>query len=238
MNATTAALRAVVVDDEVPLARLVGGYFERAGFEVHLVHDGAAAIEMLREVDPDVVILDLGLPTLDGIEVCRRLRTFSDCYVLMLTARADEIDTLVGLSVGADDYLTKPFSPRELLARVQAMLRRPRRAPGAAPTQSSRALKVGPLSIDVDAREVTLDGETVSLTRTEFDVLTALASRPGFVFSRRALIDAVWGPDWYGDDHLVDVHVLHVRQKLGDTAVEQRFVRTVRGVGYRIGTGD
>ena len=241
MNAISAARRAVVVDDEVALARLVGGYFERDGFEVHLGHDGLGAVEMLREVDPDVVILDLGLPGLDGIEVCRQLRTFSDCYVVMLTARAEEIDTLVGLSVGADDYVTKPFRPRELMARVQAMLRRPRRTsgpPGGRAAHRSDPIEVGSLKVDVDAREVTLDGEPVALTRTEFDVLAALAARPGRVFSRRALIEEVWGPDWFGNDHLVDVHVLHVRQKLGDTAAEQRFVRTVRGVGYRIGTGD
>lgn len=231
----------VVVDDEVPLARLLGGYFEREGFEAHLVHDGVAAVEVLRELDPDVVVLDLGLPGLSGIEVCRTLRTFSDCYVLMLTARTEEIDTVVGLSVGADDYVTKPFRPREVMARVQAMMRRPRRSAGAPPpAEAARApaIEIGALRIDVEAREVSLDDDPVPLTRTEFDVLAALASRPGTALSRRALIAAVWGEDWYGDEHLVDVHVLHVRQKLGDTATEQRFVRTVRGVGYRIGTGE
>ncbi|GAA1869177.1 response regulator transcription factor [Myceligenerans crystallogenes] len=231
--------RAVVVDDEVPLARLVAGYLEREGFETREVHDGAAAVDVLREVDPDVVVLDLGLPGLGGIEVCRRLRTFSDCYVVMLTARADEIDTVVGLSVGADDYLTKPFRPRELMARIQAMLRRPR---GTHPVQGAfpaavPAIEIGPLRIDVAAREADLDGALVPLTRTEFDVLVALAARPGVALSRRAIVEAVWGADWFGDDHLVDVHVLHVRRKLGDSATAQRFVRTVRGVGYRIGDG-
>ncbi|WP_370523921.1 response regulator [Cellulomonas sp. APG4] len=230
--------RAVVVDDEEALARLVAGYLERDGFEVRLCHDGAEAVDLLREVDPDVVVLDLGLPGTDGVEICRRLRTFSDCYVLMLTARAEEVDTLIGLSVGADDYVTKPFSPRELVARVQVMLRRPRRPalPAASPA-GTPPLAVGPLHIDVDGREVHLDGEPVPLTRTEFDVLATLAATPSRVFTRRALIDTVWGPNWVGDEHLVDVHVLHVRQKLGDTAEAQRFVRTVRGVGYRIGTG-
>ncbi len=229
-----------MVDDEVPLARLVGGYLERDGFEVHVVHDGAAALDVLREVDPDVVVLDLGLPGVDGIEVCRRLREFSDCYVVMLTARSEEVDTLVGLAMGADDYVTKPFRPRELMARIQAMLRRPRGgASGGSPdVEHPERITIGALRIDPVGREVTLDGEAVALTRTEFDVLTALASRPGMVFTRRQLIEAVWGPEWYGDEHLVDVHVLHVRQKLGDTATEQRFVRTVRGVGYRMGTGD
>jgi DNA-binding response OmpR family regulator len=235
--------RAVVVDDEQALARLVAGYLERDGFRTTVCHDGVQAVEVVRDVDPDLVVLDLGLPGLDGVEVCRRLRTFTDCYVVMLTARAEEVDTLIGLSVGADDYLTKPFSPRELMARVAALLRRPRRSPaGPAPTSAAaqdahEVLEVGALRVDVDAREVHVDGTAVPLTRTEFDVLAALASRPGRVLSRRALIDTVWGPGWVGDEHLVDVHVLHVRQKLGDTAEAQRYVRTVRGVGYRIGTG-
>ncbi|WP_090035204.1 response regulator transcription factor [Cellulomonas marina] len=230
--------RAVVVDDEEPLARLVAGYLEREGYTATLCHDGARAVEVLREVDPDLVILDLGLPGLDGVEVCRQLRTFSDCYVVMLTARSEEVDTLIGLSVGADDYMTKPFSPRELVARVGALMRRPRRAAGVARAPSAApVLEVGDLRIDVEAREVHRDGEAVALTRTEFDVLAAMAAKPGRVFSRRALIDTVWGPGWVGDEHLVDVHVLHVRQKLGDTADAQRYVRTVRGVGYRIGTG-
>ncbi|GEA89781.1 response regulator transcription factor [Cellulomonas cellasea] len=235
--------RAVVVDDEQALARLVAGYLERDGFRTTVCHDGAEAVGLVRDVDPDLVVLDLGLPGLDGVEVCRRLRTFTDCYVVMLTARAEEVDTLIGLSVGADDFLTKPFSPRELMARVAALLRRPRRSPteparaSAAAEDAHEVLEVGALRVDVDAREVRVDGTEVPLTRTEFDVLAALASRPGRVLSRRALIDTVWGQGWVGDEHLVDVHVLHVRQKLGDTAEAQRYVRTVRGVGYRIGTG-
>ncbi len=237
---TASARRAVVVDDEEPLARLVAGYLEREGFETRLCHDGAQALDVLREVDPDVVVLDLGLPGVDGVEVCRRLRTFSDCYVVMLTARAEEVDTLIGLSVGADDYVTKPFSPRELMARITAMMRRPRTGSATPPRDTEEQAPVlcaGDLRIDVDAREVLRDGEPVALTRTEFDVLATLAARPGRVFSRQVLIEAVWGPGWVGDEHLVDVHVLHVRQKLGDTAEAQRYVRTVRGVGYRIGAG-
>jgi len=237
-----AAHRALVVDDEEPLARLVAGYLERDGFEVHVAFNGLEALEMARTVDPDVVVLDLGLPGMDGVEVCRELRTFSDCYVVMLTARAEEVDTLIGLAVGADDYVTKPFSPRELTARVGVMMRRPRRP--AASTSASDAsapptppLVFGSLSIDTVAREVNVDGTLAALTRTEFDVLAALASRPHVAFSRHALIEAVWGDHWVGDEHLVDVHVLHVRRKLGDTAEEQRFVRTVRGVGYRMGQG-
>lgn len=236
-----AALRAVVVDDERPLAGVVGGYLERDGMEVTLCHDGLEAVPLLRQVDPDVVVLDLGLPGLDGIEVCRQLRTFSDCYVVMLTARGDEVDTLIGLSVGADDYMSKPFSPRELVARIRVMLRRPRRPSpqpsGSGPASDERVVTIGGLRLNLDAREVEVDGEPALLTRLEFDVLAALASRPGVVFSRASLIRAVWGEGWVGDEHLVDVHVLHVRRKLGDTAQDQRFVRTVRGVGYRMGPG-
>jgi len=230
-------MRAVVVDDEVALANVVASYLRRDGFDVHVAADGESALHLARSVDPDVVVLDLGLPGIDGIEVCRTIRTFSDCYVVMLTARAEEVDTLIGLSVGADDYMTKPFSPRELVARIRAMLRRPRATPRT-DEPPTPPITIGALSIDGAAREVVLDGEPVRLTRTEFDVLAALAARPRQVFSRSALIEAVWGGNWVGDEHLVDVHILHVRQKLGDTADVQRYVRTVRGVGYRIGTGE
>ena len=240
MESTPARRRALVVDDEQPLARLVAGYLERDGFEVGLAFDGPTAVALARERDPDVVVLDLGPPGLDGVEVCRQVRTFSDAYVVMLTARAEEVDTIVGLSVGADDYVTKPFRPRELVARIQAMLRRPRRAAGVAGGVGDGAvepLRFGALSVDPVGREVRLHDDPVPLTRTEFDVLAALAAHPHRVFSRPALLTEVWGADWVGDDHLVDVHVLHVRQKLGDTATEQRYVRTVRGVGYRMGAG-
>lgn len=230
--------RAMVVEDEAAIAALVASYLERDGFEVTVTGDGGEAVARARSVDPDVVVLDLGLPGLDGVEVCRRLRTFSDAYVVMLTARADEVDTLVGLSIGADDYVTKPFSPRELSARIQARMRRPRNGfAGAAAGRSGTVRVVGDLSIDVPGREVRVAGAPVHLTRTEFDVLEALSSAPGTVFSRSRLIDAVWGPEWVGDDHLVDVHIGHVRRKLGDDAAHGRYVRTVRGVGYRMGTG-
>lgn len=201
-------LRAMVVEDEVPLAALMGSYLERSGFDVTIVHDGLDAVERARQVDPDVVVLDLGLPRLDGIEVCRRLRTFSDAYVIMLTARAEEVDTLVGLSVGADDYMTKPFSPRELVARIQAMLRRPRTSSDLAASAVAPKRRVfGPLTIDPAGREVRIDETLIALTRTEFDVLATLSEHPNVVFSRAQLIAAVWGPSWIGDEHLVDVHI-------------------------------
>ena len=226
----------MVIEDETELAVLVGSYLERDGFEVALSHDGAQAVTLAREVDPDVIVLDLSLPGMDGVEVCRQVRTFSDAYVVILTARSDEVDKLIGLGVGADDYMTKPFSPRELIARVQAMLRRPRPL-GQARTTTDQARSFGPLTIDPVGRDVWLDGEPVAFTRTEFDLLATLAEHPRMAFSRRQLIDAVWGPAWVGDEHLVDVHIGHLRRKLGDDAAEGRFVRTVRGVGYRMGTG-
>ncbi|MGM0386061.1 MAG: winged helix-turn-helix domain-containing protein [Actinomycetota bacterium] len=225
--------RVLIVDDEAPLAGVIASYFERDGFPTAIAADGETAIAKTRSWAPGVLVLDLGLPGVDGIEVCRTVRTFSDCYIIMLTARADEIDKLIGLSVGADDYLTKPFSPRELLARVRAMLRRPRTSQDAPP----EPVTFGPLTLDEDAREVHLDGEPIELTRTEFDILTALAARPRGVYTRHQLIEEVWGPGWVGDEHLVDVHIAHLRRKLGDDPTDPRFVRTVRGVGYRMGTG-
>ncbi len=234
---TPTGFRALVVDDERALADLVGSYLTRDGFEVSMVHDGQRAIDQARQFDPDVMVLDLGLPVIDGVEVCRVIRTFSDCYIIMLTARTDEVDKLIGLSVGADDYLTKPFSPRELLARVHAMLRRPRASTGGQPAQEAPPRVVGALIIDVAAREVRLDDEAVVLTRTEFDLLEVLSGRPKLVFSRRQLIDAVWDQTWIGDEHLVDVHVGHLRRKLGDDPGSPRYVRTVRGIGYGMGDG-
>jgi DNA-binding response OmpR family regulator len=232
--------RALVVDDEAPLAEVVASYLRRENFEAHVAVDGPGALALAREVDPDVVVLDIGLPGVDGIEVCRQLRIFSDAYVIMLTARDTEVDTVVGLAVGADDYITKPFSPRELVARVRAMLRRPRRVPSRAAdpaAESTPARVFGALRIDVDSREVHVGELPIMLTRTEFDVLAALSARPGRVLSRRQLLETVWGDSWVGNDNIVDVHVGHLRRKLGDSPSQPRYVSTVRGVGYRMGSG-
>lgn len=226
--------RVLVVEDEKALASVVGSYLRRAGYDVTLEYTGPDAVSTARSLDPDVIVLDLGLPGLDGIEVCRQVRTFSDCYILMLTARGDEVDKLIGLSVGADDYLTKPFSARELVARVQAMLRRPRSAPAAA---APPRWVFGALTIDPAVREVTLDGAPVPLTPTEFDLLAALAEEPRRVLSRSSLLSRVWGTQWAADDRLVDVHLGRVRRKLGDDPAQPRFILTVRGAGYRMGTG-
>lgn len=229
-----ARFRALVVDDEPPLVQVVSGYLTREGFDVVTAADGNAAVESARDTEPDVIVLDLMLPGIDGIEACRRIRAFSDAYIIMLTAKSDEVDKLVGLSVGADDYLTKPFSPRELVARVRAMLRRPR-TPSAVPETQVR--RFGDLEIDVAGREVRVRGQDVELTRTEFDLLDALSAQPRVAFSRRQLLDHVWGGDWYGDEHVIDVHVGNLRRKLDDDATQPRYVRTVRGVGYRMGPG-
>jgi DNA-binding response OmpR family regulator len=242
MNDLTGAScrRALVVDDEVALTEVVGSYLSREGFEVHAAQDGLGALSLASNVDPDVVVLDVGLPGIDGFEVCRRLRIFSDAYVIMLTARDTEVDTVVGLSVGADDYITKPFSPRELVARIQAMLRRPRRAARDVAEHVNEGRpprRIGALCIDVDGREVRIDDSEIVLTRTEFDLLDALSSRPGKVLGRRQLIEMVWGDAWFGSDNIVDVHVGHLRRKLGDDMAQSRYVTTVRGVGYRMGRG-
>ncbi len=234
----TDPLRVLVVDDEAALARVVASYLEREGFAVELAHDGPSAVATARDWQPDLVVLDVMLPGFDGVEVCRQIRGFTDAYIIMLTARDEEVDKVVGLSVGADDYLVKPFSPRELIARVRAMLRRPRIVAGSAPPDQEVApLRLGALAVDLVARTVTVDERTVELTRTEFDLLAAMAGRPHAAFTRRQLIDAVWGGDWYGDEHVVDVHVGHLRRKLGDDAAVPAYIRTVRGVGYGMGTG-
>jgi DNA-binding response OmpR family regulator len=232
-----ARLRALVVDDEPALVRVVAAYLEHEGFEVSTAPDGTEGLRLARLTQPDVVVLDVMMPGIDGIEVCRRLRTFSDAYVIMLTARTEEIDTLVGLSVGADDYLAKPFSSRVLVARIRTLLRRPRTggAPGAAGAEPLR--RFGALTIDPEAHEVWLDDQQIALTRTEFDLLDALSARPGTAFNRAQLIERVWGPGWFGDERLVDIHLGHVRHKLGDDVDAPRFVRTVRGFGYRMGPG-
>jgi DNA-binding response OmpR family regulator len=182
----------------------------------------------------DLVVLDLGLPLLDGVDVCRQVREFSDCYVIMLTARAEEEDTLEGLSAGADDYITKPVRPRELVARAQAMLRRPRsRRPRDG--EPSPLLRIGSLTLDVPAREVRLDDRRVDVTPTEFALLTVLAGQPERAFTRRELIDAVGGANWVGHEHLGDVPIRNLRRRLAPDVQAPRFIRTVRGVGYRSG---
>lgn len=222
--------KVLIVDDEPKIRRIVGSYLREEGFDVAEAGDGETALR-LASSNPDLVVLDVMLPGIDGIEVLRRLRTRSDVPVILLTARAEETDKLVGLSVGADDYLTKPFSPRELVARVKAVLRRIRVG---ADTDRDGKLRFSGLAIDPDNRTVVCGGREPELTALEFDLLATLARAPGRVFTRQQLIEEVWGWDFFGDERVVDVHVRNLRSKLGDAAADPEFVGTVRGVGYKL----
>ncbi|MFH2102190.1 MAG: response regulator transcription factor [Chloroflexota bacterium] len=216
----------LVVDDEPSILNLVTSYLKAEGYEVYTASDGPAAIKAARAFKPDLIILDIMLPGLDGLEVLSRLRRESDTYVILLTARTEETDKIVGLSVGADDYVTKPFSPRELTARVKAALRRLQTGAGSGSGTGLMAFRQ--VTIDTGARRVTVNERTVDLTAIEFDLLAALAEARGRVLSREQLLEKVWGYDYFGDTRVVDVHLGHVRRKLG---VE--VIATVRGVGYR-----
>jgi DNA-binding response OmpR family regulator len=215
----------LVVDDEPNIADLVELYLRRDGYRVVKVSAGEDVPAAVSTHRPRLVVLDVGLPDIDGLEVCRRLRQTSAIPVIFLTARDTEIDRVLGLELGADDYVTKPFSPPELVARVKAVLRR---ADGAATT--AELLQVGEVTIDLGRREVRVGDEAVGFTGKEFDLLKFLAERPGFALSRQQILDGVWGYDWFGDARTVDVHIAQVRKKLADTV----RIDTVRGVGYRL----
>ncbi len=214
----------VVVDDEPNIADLVDLYLAREGFRVLKTGTGEGGVQAVKDHRPRLVVLDVGLPDVDGLEVCKRLRAISQIPVIFLTARDSEVDRVVGLELGGDDYLTKPFSPAELVARVKAVLRR---VDGGA---AAEVMQCGGAAIDAGRREVRVNGEPVEFTTKEFDLLRYLAERPGLALSRQQILDGVWGYDWYGDARTVDVHIAQVRKKLGD-AVE---IKTVRGVGYRL----
>src|SRR5918997_4124190 len=231
LSGGTMTIRALIVEDERDLVALLRLHLEREGFEVHEALDGPDALEIARRVDLDVVVLDWMLPKLGGMEVLRELRSFSDAYVVMLTARTEEVDRIVGLSTGADDYLAKPFSPGELIARIRAMLRRPRG--DAREADEAMPLDFHELTIDPGRREVRVREEEVSLTAIEFDLLAILASRPGLVFSRDRLLERVWGDNYFGSDHVVDVHIANLRKKIEADPSNPFYVQTVRGVGYR-----
>ena len=227
-------LRVLVVEDEDTIRRVIVGYLQQEAYEVTEAADGHTAVVLARSHTPEVIVLDLGLPGIDGIEVCRQVRAFTDAYIIMLTARGDEVDKLIGLSVGADDYLTKPFSPRELVARIKVMLRRPR---SSADTADVLVRAFGDLRIDPESREVMLAGVPVDLTRTEFYILDLLSENPRRVHSRPVIIDQVWGQGWVGDERVVDVHVAHIRAKLADDVTDPQYLLTVRGVGFKMGPG-
>ena len=219
--------RALLVEDSPEFVLLCKHLLEKEGFDVVVAGDGSKAVELARKEKPEIAVLDLGLPDVDGLEVCRRIRQFTDAYIVMVTGRSDEVDKIVGLSVGADDYVTKPFSPRELTARIQAMRRRPRGS------GESGAREYGSLRVDPVVREVTVNGEPIDLTKIEFGILDLLSSSPRRTFTRNQLLEDVWGDNWFGDDHIIDVHVGNLRRKLGESASAPRHIRTVRGIGYR-----
>lgn len=221
------AAKILMIDDENSIHTVLGAYLKAEGYEYKSAYDGPGGLAAARSFRPDIIVLDIMLPGMDGIELLTNLRRESNVYVIMLTARAEETDKIVGLAVGADDYLTKPFSPRELVARIKASLRRLQNPGGN--TEKAAAISFARLRIDINARRVWVDDNLVELTSIEFDLLLALAQRHGMALSREQLIEKVWGYDYFGDTRVVDVHVGHIRQKLGD----ETMIETIRGVGYR-----
>jgi DNA-binding response OmpR family regulator len=235
MTSQGSPIRVLVVDDEPPIRAIVRGFLEREGMVVAEAADGPAAVEQARAFVPDVIVLDIMMPGFDGLEVLLRVRAFADPLVIFLTARTEEVDRIIGLRVGGDDYLTKPFSPGELVARVQALARRRRPAPVMG---REGVIHVGDLVIDPARREVTAGGSAVELTTLEFAILEALGRDPGVVLSRQQLLDAAWGIDFMGDEHVLEVHVGNLRRKLGDEPASPRYIETLRGIGYRLRAPD
>ncbi len=222
--------RAVLIEDAPEFVAMITELLRTEGLEVTSASTAEQGLQTVRSVEPDLIVLDLALPDNDGVEILRNLRQFSDAYVVILTGRSDEIDLLVGLAVGADDYMTKPFSSRELVARIRRLLRRPRN--GELPS----TITFGELVIDLSSRRVSREAHVIDLTRTEFDLLATMASRPDVAYSRTTLRREVWGPGWHGDDHVVDVHIANLRKKLTDPK-GSGLITTVRGVGYRLTPG-
>jgi len=216
----------LVIDDEEKILNLVTSYLEKEGYEILTAQDGLSGLKVARAFKPDIIVLDIMLPGMDGIELLSQLRRESNVYVIMLTAKTEETDKIVGLSVGADDYVTKPFSPRELTARIKAALRRLNL--DGQPLERN-ILSYKQITIDLGSRKIRVNDQEIELTAMEFDLLAALAQHPGLVFSREQLLEKVWGHDYFGELRVVDVHIGHIRQKLGD----DRFIDTVRSVGYR-----
>lgn len=220
--------RVLVVDDETAIVELVQYHLTREGYQVATEENGQRAVDRATREPFDLVILDVMLPGLSGLDACRAIRQSTDIPIIMLTARKDEVDRVLGLELGADDYVTKPFSPRELIARVKAILRRSQKG-----RDDSGEIRYPGLEVDVARRSVVVDQMAVNLTFTEFELLTILARNPGRAFTRDELLVRVWGEDFYGDSRTVDVHVRHLREKLREDPQNPRFIETVRGVGYR-----
>lgn len=224
----------LVIEDDEPIVELIDKYLSAEGFVVHSAYDGTTGLKQARAVKPDLIVLDVMLPGMDGFEVCRRIQQESNVYVLMLTARAEEMDKVVGLSVGADDYLTKPFSPRELVARVKAILRRNRRQDERAEPSERQVLSFEEIQINPETREVSRGDKPVDLTQREFELLYSLAEQPGRVFSRDQLLERVWGHDFAGIDRVVDVTIGILRRKLEDDPANPALIQTIRGIGYKL----
>lgn len=254
MTSEPAARVALIIEDDADVRQLLVMTLGMNGFTTIEAGSGREGVALVRERRPDLVTLDLNLPDIDGVEVCRQIRPLTDAYIIMITARQDEIDRLIGLEIGADDFVVKPFSPREVGARVNAMFRRPRNAGSAEPqragsdtapaggpevggpaSESVEGLLVhGPIEIDTEGRIAMLDGAELPLTRIEFDLLATLVSGPRRVWQRETLLARIWGDGWVNDQHLVEVHIRNLRKKLNEDTKAPRFIRTVRGVGYRM----
>ncbi len=232
----------LVVDDELKMVKLVRTYLEGAGYQVVVAYDGQEALTVFRHEQPDLIVLDLMLPKIDGLDVARTIRRTSGVPIIMLTARAEEVDRLIGLELGADDYVVKPFSPRELVARVRAVLRRATPSPaGEASPAHPQVITVGDLILDLGRREARLAAHRIELTTVQFDLLTVLAQHPGQVFTRMQLLDAVQGEAFDGYERTIDAHVKNLRRALSDDPRDPRYILTVRGVGYKLAepeTGD
>ena len=223
--------RILVVDDEQKIRSLVASYLTSDGFDVVEASNGEEAIAAVSRRKPDLVVMDIRMPGMDGLEALTKIRAISDVWVILLTARAEETDRIIGLSVGADDYVTKPFSPRELVARVKAVLRRNR---GGSTADVRSRLEFDAVTVDVDRREVWRNGDAVDLTALQFDLLATMAEAPGRVFTRRQLIERVWGWDFFGDERIVDAHIRNLRKALDDDAANPQVIGTVRSIGYKL----
>lgn len=256
MTSEPAARVALIIEDDADVRQLLVMTLGMNGFTTIEAGSGREGVALVRGRRPDLVTLDLNLPDIDGVEVCRQIRPLTDAYIIMITARQDEIDRLIGLEIGADDFVVKPFSPREVGARVNAMFRRPRNAASAEPQQAGTVdaapvgspaagvtpapepveglLVHGPIEIDTEGRIAMLDGAELPLTRIEFDLLATLVSGPRRVWQRETLLAKIWGDGWVNDQHLVEVHIRNLRKKLNEDTKAPRFIRTVRGVGYRM----
>lgn len=223
----------LVIDDEATIRKVAEAYLTAEGYTVYQAADGNDGLAKFRQLQPDLVVLDIMLPGMNGLDLLQQIRRESEVYVLMLTAKSEEMDRVIGLTVGADDYLTKPFSPRELVARVKAILRRGRNSA----KEEDAVLRFAQLEIDIERHEVRKNGKLIDLTALDFELLTVLATHAGRVLDREQLLEQVWGYDYFGDTRVVDVHIGHIRQQLEDDPSNPQFIQTVRGVGYKFVDG-